>query len=60
VLYVNGDYKGSGPLPGTFRIQYSRRELQENWDMILNARDDMLKKGYMTVKDAIKDMGEEL
>lgn len=60
VLYINGDYKGSGPLPAKFRLQYSERELVENWQMICNARDEMMDKGYFTVHEAIKDMGEDL
>ena len=60
VLYLNGNYKGSGPLDEAFRIEYTERELLENWQMVVNHRDEMLKKGYWTVKEAIKGMGEDL
>lgn len=58
VLYLNGDYKGSGPLYRVFRIEFTDRELQENWDMILKHRDEMLSKGYMDLQMA--KLGEEL
>lgn len=56
VLYINGDYKGSGPVYRVFRIQFTDRELRENWQMILNHRDEMLEKGFMNIHIA---RGEE-
>lgn len=60
VLYINGNYKGSGPMMRVFRIEYTYRELLENWQMVVNHRDEMLQKGYWTVKEAIKGIKEEL
>jgi hypothetical protein len=60
VLYINGDYKGSGPIPALFRIEYTSQELQENWDMVRNHRDEMLKKGYWDVREAIKGIKEDM
>lgn len=51
VLYINGDYKGSGPIPMTFRIEYTDTELQENWGMITNHRDEMLRKDILTIQE---------
>ena len=36
VLFVMGDYKGSGPLWKTWRAEFTDRELKENWDQIKN------------------------
>lgn len=57
ILYIMGDYRGSGPQYHVYRIEYSDRELQENWDMILSHRDEMVEKGYFDLHDAIE--GEE-
>jgi hypothetical protein len=53
-LHVNGDYKGSGPLYRVHRVQFTDRELRENWELIIRHRDEMLGKGYMDVNDARK------
>lgn len=53
VLYINGDYKGSGPLAKQFRLEFSEMELDENWAMILNHRDEMLRKGLYTFEEAL-------
>jgi hypothetical protein len=58
VLYLMGDYKGSGPLYKVFRMEFTPFELRENWKMILDHRDEMLEKGFMDLKDAMKG-GEE-
>jgi len=39
ILYMMGDYKGSGPLYRECRILYTDQELRDNWEMILNNRD---------------------
>lgn len=54
VLYLMGDYKGSGPLYRVFRMEFTPFDLRENWKMILDHRDEMLEKGYMDLKDAMK------
>lgn len=36
ILYVNGDYKGSGPVDKQYRLEFTCRELEENWVMITN------------------------
>jgi hypothetical protein len=35
VLFVNGDYQGSGPQYKVWDIQFTERELIENWNMLL-------------------------
>lgn len=35
VLYLNGDYKGSGPIYRVYMIQWDQWEIDENWDSIL-------------------------
>lgn len=56
VLYINGDYRGSGPVYRVFKIVFTDQELAENWQMILNHRDEMVEKGFMNVRQA---RGEE-
>ena len=34
VLYVNGDYRGSGPQFKTYAIEFTELEIAENWEMI--------------------------
>lgn len=52
VLYINGDYRGSGPMYRVFRIQFTDEELDENWNLILDHRNEMLEKGFMNVHQA--------
>jgi hypothetical protein len=54
VLYLMGDYKGSGPQYKVFRIEFTPFELRENWKMILEHRDEMVEKGYKDFQDAVK------
>jgi len=54
VLYLMGDYKGSGPQYRVFRMEFTPFELRENWKMILDHRDEMLEKGYWNIHDALK------
>lgn len=35
ILYVNGDYKPTVPRPQGYAIEFSQRELHDNWSMIL-------------------------
>lgn len=41
VFYIMGDYRGSGPVYRQARIEYTRRELRDNWDMILRHKNEM-------------------
>jgi hypothetical protein len=41
VLWVNGDYRPPRPALQTYRVRYTRRELEENWDMIRQHAEDM-------------------
>jgi hypothetical protein len=43
VLYLMGDYKGSGPLRRTFRLEFDQKEIEENWAMILRHREEARK-----------------
>lgn len=52
VLYINGDYRGSGPTYRVFKITYTDQELEENWQMIVNHRDEMISKGFLNIKMA--------
>jgi len=36
VLYLMGDYRGSGPLYRSYLFHFTDREVQENWDMLVN------------------------
>lgn len=35
-FHMMGDYRGSGPLPRAALLQFSRHEIEENWDMLKN------------------------
>ena len=45
IIYIMGDYKGSGPVYKKFVFEFDDYELEENWQMILNHRDRMIKNG---------------
>jgi len=36
VLYVNGNYKGSGPQYRVYEVEWDERELEECWEMVVN------------------------
>ena len=36
ILFINGDYKDRNPHYRVYRLDFSRLELQENWDAIIN------------------------
>lgn len=36
VFYVMGDYRGSGPLYRSYLFSFTQREVDENWDMLIN------------------------
>lgn len=35
VLYVVGDYKGSGPVYKVYRIEYTGKEIKKNWEYLM-------------------------
>jgi len=39
ILYVMGDYKGSGPLYRECRVRFTADEVLSNWEMLVNNRD---------------------
>jgi hypothetical protein len=41
VFYLMGDYKGSGPLYRVSRIEFTRKELETNWNTVLRLRSQM-------------------
>lgn len=34
ILYMNGDYRGSGPVAQRYRIEFTPLEIEENWQML--------------------------
>jgi hypothetical protein len=36
VFWVNGNYRESGPQTSFYAVEFTERELQENWNMLLN------------------------
>jgi hypothetical protein len=36
VLFVNGDYKGGGPMIGQWEYTFTKKELRENWKMLMD------------------------
>jgi hypothetical protein len=44
VLYVVGDYKGSGPQYVCCRLQFTELELAENWQMLVNHSREMRRR----------------
>lgn len=36
ILYINGDWKGSGPTYDGFLIEFTQLEIDENWNMLVN------------------------
>lgn len=42
VLFLNGDYKPKEMVPRAWDITFKQSELDENWDMMLGARDEIL------------------
>jgi hypothetical protein len=36
VLYINGDYRGSGPIYRSYLFSFTQKEIDENWQMLLN------------------------
>lgn len=47
VYFVNGNWQPPVPMVRRFDITFSPRELELNWKMILQGRDDMIKKGLI-------------
>jgi hypothetical protein len=40
VLYINGDYRGSGPLYRRYLVAWTKADIEETWKMVLLNRDD--------------------
>jgi hypothetical protein len=36
ILYLMGDYRGSGPLYRSYVFSYTQQEIDENWQMVVN------------------------
>jgi len=49
IIYLMGDYRGSGPIYKAYRIEFTERELEENWSMIRNHAEEMRSKGIWKV-----------
>ena len=49
ILYLMGNYRGSGPQYVTVRIEYTDEELIENWAMIISHRDRMIAEHFNIV-----------
>ena len=43
ICYLMGDYKGSGPLARSYRIEFTEQEIEENWNVILAHKDATIK-----------------
>lgn len=43
VLYINGDYRGSGPRGWKYRIEFTHEEIEENWKVILDHKEATLR-----------------
>lgn len=41
VLFINGDYKGTGPVVKAWEMKFTNTELKSNWDMIKKAAKEM-------------------
>lgn len=41
VLFINGSYKGTGPIVKGWEMEFNSTELKSNWDMILKAAKEM-------------------
>ena len=41
IFYIMGDYKGSGPLYRVARIEFTQDELNRNWAMVLQHKEEM-------------------
>lgn len=44
VFFVNGNYKGSGPLAKVFKAEFDDREIKVHWKQILKERDKVLEE----------------
>lgn len=38
VFFVNGDYRNSGPIYKKYLVEFSQREIDQTWQMVLNHR----------------------
>lgn len=45
VMFIMGEYKGKGPLPIRFELEFTDEELQDNWEMLVNHALQMQKEG---------------
>ena len=46
ILYLMGDYKGSGPQAIPYHIEFTSQELDENWAMIKTHEQEMRERGF--------------
>ena len=45
ILYLMGNYRGSGPIYRVARIRYSQQDLVKNWMMIVNHKEEAINNG---------------
>jgi len=55
IVYLVGDWRGSGPVYREARFVFTQGELEGNWLMVLRERDKMLTEGE---RDAVKRVEE--
>lgn len=47
VLFINGDYVPMIPDACYISVRYSPQEIEENWEMVLKNRDEMIERGLL-------------
>lgn len=45
-MFINGDYRDSGPQIKQWEMEFTKRELEENWTMVLNNRTAMRRESH--------------
>lgn len=46
VLYINGDWKPPSPVYKRYLVEFSQKEIQDNWQMVRDNRDQAIAAGY--------------
>lgn len=46
ILYIMGDYRGSGPQYKPYLITFKEHDLVESWKMVVRHKEKMLKEGW--------------